>query len=82
MRSATGEGAPLKGRLEMATILEFRRGVEVTVPSKPVDGSLGEIIIFPGVRIDRSAASDSTAQNATPSRRRAQRSRRNVSRAR
>ena len=63
----------------MAIILEFRRGVEVTVPKKPVDGSLGEIIIFPGVRIDRS--DDSTGQ-ATPSRRRAQRSRRKLSRAR
>jgi len=65
----------------MAIILEFRRGVEVTVPRKPVDGSLGEIIIFPGVRIDRSAATDGTAQT-TPSGRRAQRSRRNVGRAR
>ncbi len=66
----------------MAIILEFRRGVEVTVPRKQVDGSLGEIIIFPGVRIDRSAASDSTAQTTAPSGRRAQRSRTKASRGR
>jgi len=64
----------------MAVILEFRRDIEVTVPRQPVDGSLGEIIIFPGVRIDRSASSDTTAQ--TPSRGRAQRSRGKVSRGR
>jgi hypothetical protein len=66
----------------MAVILEFRRGVEVTVPRKPVDGSLGEIIIFPGVRIDRSASSDSPACTTAPSRRRAQRARGKVSRSR
>ena len=67
----------------MATIIEFRRsGAGAAAPRDPVDGSLGEIIIFPGVRIDRSAASETTAQATTPSRRRAQRSRRNVSRAR
>ena len=64
----------------MAIILEFRRDVEMTAPREPVDGSLGEIIIFPGVRIDRS--DDSTAQTATPSRRPGMRSRRKVSRAR
>lgn len=38
----------------MATILEFRR-TEDAAASKSVEGSLGEIIIFPGVRIERHA---------------------------
>ena len=40
--------------------------------AKPVDGSLGQIIIFPGVRIDRRT---SDAPTGAPSRRRAQRGR-------
>jgi hypothetical protein len=58
----------------MGIILEFRRSEEAAARiSRPVEGSLGEIIIFPGVRIDRYASSDTPEQ--TPSRRRAQRSR-------
>jgi hypothetical protein len=60
----------------MGIILEFRRSEEAAVQtSRPVEGSLGEIIIFPGVRIDRRAECDRPEQTGTPSRRRAQRSR-------
>ena len=38
----------------MGIILEFRRSEEAAIRiARPVEGSLGEIIIFPGVRIDR-----------------------------
>jgi hypothetical protein len=60
----------------MGTILEFRRGEEAAARiAKPVEGSLGQIIIFPGVRIDRRASSDTPRQPGAPSRRRAQRGR-------
>ena len=60
----------------MGIILEFRRGEEpANAATRPLSGSLGEIIIFTGVRIDRSASSDRLAQAGTPSRRRAQRGR-------
>ncbi|HEY6920615.1 MAG TPA: hypothetical protein VI390_03335 [Methyloceanibacter sp.] len=60
----------------MGTILEFRRGEEAAARiAKPVEGSLGQIIIFPGVRIDRRASSDTPRQTGAPSRRRAQRGR-------
>jgi hypothetical protein len=60
----------------MGTILEFRRGEEAGARiAKPVEGSLGQIIIFPGVRIDRRASSDTPRQTGAPSRRRAQRAR-------
>jgi hypothetical protein len=60
----------------MAVILEFRRSEEAASRiASPVQGSLGEIIIFPGVRIDRRASSDSPRQSGTPSRRRMQRAR-------
>jgi len=60
----------------MGTILAFRRSEEAVIPvAKRVTGSLGEIIIFPGVRIDHSASNESPAQTRTPSRRRAQRGR-------
>ncbi len=43
----------------MGIILEFRRSEEAAIRiARPVEGSLGEIIIFPGVRIDRRASSD------------------------
>jgi hypothetical protein len=43
----------------MATILEFRRTeAEASRTKRPVVGSLGEIIIFPGVRIERRASDD------------------------
>lgn len=43
----------------MATILEFRRNEEAAARIvKPVEGSLGEIVIFPGVRIERHASGD------------------------
>jgi len=60
----------------MGIILEFRRSEQAAVPvSRPAGSSLGEIIIFPGVRIDRSAANGSPAQTGTPSRGRVQRGR-------
>jgi hypothetical protein len=60
----------------MGTILEFRCGEEAAARiAKPVEGSLGQIIIFPGVRIDRRASSDTPRQTGASSRRRAQRGR-------
>ena len=60
----------------MGIILEFRRSEEAEVRIiRPVEGSLGEIIIFPGVRIDRRASSDMPGQTGATSRRRVQRSR-------
>jgi hypothetical protein len=58
----------------MGIILEFRRSEEAAVRiARPVEGSLGEIIIFPGVRIDRHA--DLPEQTGAASRGRVQRSR-------
>jgi hypothetical protein len=60
----------------MGIILEFRRSEEAAARiTRPVEGSLGEIIIFPGVRIERYrlAPSDVPESAGTPSRRRAQR---------
>ena len=40
----------------MGTILEYRRSEDAAERiAAPVEGTLGEIIIFPGVRIDRRA---------------------------
>ena len=56
----------------MATILEFRRIDEGEARTgKPAEGTLGEIIIFPGVRIERHT--DAPPQNSAPTRRRVQR---------
>lgn len=60
----------------MGIILEFRRNEEAAErTARPVEGSLGEIIIFPGVRIERFrvASNDMPEHAGTPSRRRAQR---------
>jgi hypothetical protein len=58
----------------MGIILEFRRDEEAAErTARPVEGSLGEIIIFPGVRIERFRAADMPEHAGTPSRRRAQR---------
>jgi hypothetical protein len=60
----------------MAVILEFRRSEEAASRiATPVQGSLGEIIIFPGVMIDRRASRDSPRQSGAPPRRRIQRAR-------
>jgi hypothetical protein len=60
----------------MGIILEFRRSEEAAIgTAEPTQGSLGEIIIFPGVRIDRRATTDVPEQAGTPSGRRVQRSR-------
>ncbi len=64
----------------MAIILEFRRSMEEAARiTKPLEGSLGEIIIFPGVRIERRSARKRPKQTITPLRRRAQRSRKKQS---
>ena len=61
----------------MGIIIEFRGPEEQAARvAGPVEGSLGEIIIFPGVRIERyrHAASDAPVEG-TPSPKRAQRGR-------
>jgi len=63
----------LQGERRMGIIIAFRRDDEAAIPmAKPVNGSLGEIIIFPGVRIERGLWRDKPAETGTPSRRRAQ----------
>ena len=60
----------------MGIILEFRRSAEAARQSAaPTEGSLGEIIIFPGVRIERyrQVPNDMPEHAGAPSRRRAQR---------
>jgi hypothetical protein len=62
----------------MGTILEFRRNDEAADrAARPVEGSLGEIIIFPGVRIERyrQVSHDMPEHAGTPSGRRVQRGR-------
>ena len=60
----------------MGNILEFRRSEEAAIrTARPIQGSLGEIIIFPGVRIDRRATNEVPEQAGTPSGGRIQRSR-------
>lgn len=55
----------------MATILEFRRNEEAAAGAgRPVEGTLGEIIIFPGVRIERRDSGDTSRQTPSPARRR------------
>jgi hypothetical protein len=57
----------------MGTILAFRRNDEAAIPAAtPPSGSLGEIIIFPGVRIERGLWRDKPVEAGAPSRRRAQ----------
>ena len=51
----------------MATILEFRRTEEAAAGTgKPAEGTLGEIIIFPGVRIERHTSPEEP-QSGSPS---------------
>jgi hypothetical protein len=60
----------------MGIILEFRRSEEAAERSAgPGEGSLGEIIIFPGVRIDRRASNYTPEHPGASSRRRMQRGR-------
>jgi hypothetical protein len=60
----------------MATILEFRRTEEAAARTgKPVEGSLGEIVIFPGVRIERRTSNDAPRPTGSTNRRRAPRPR-------
>jgi hypothetical protein len=58
----------------MATILEFRRRDESEgSAARQTEGSLGEIIIFPGVRIERRPQAEIKAAGRPAPRRRAQR---------
>ncbi len=58
----------------MATILEFRRRDEgETDGVRHAEGSLGEIIIFPGVRIERRPKAGLKGTGRPAPRRRAQR---------
>jgi hypothetical protein len=60
----------------MGTILEFRRSEEAAMRvGRAAEGTLGEIIIFPGVRIDRRASNDMPEQTGAPSGSRLQRGR-------
>jgi hypothetical protein len=60
----------------MATILQFRPTLEAKARiDRSVEGTLGEIIIFPGVRIERRGSADTPQSTSAPARRRAQRSR-------
>jgi hypothetical protein len=60
----------------MATILEFCRAAEA-VPRmmESKDGPLGQIVIFPGVRIERRAFEESPSGTTNHSGKRAQRAR-------
>jgi hypothetical protein len=58
----------------MATILEFRRTEEAAARTgTPGAGTLGEIIIFPGVRIERHGTADAPRHTSGTPRRRPQR---------
>jgi hypothetical protein len=61
----------------MAIILEFRRPEDaVSRDGPPVDGTLGEIIIFPGVRIERRMTpTDAPRRSGSTNRRRTPRAR-------
>ena len=60
----------------MATILQFQPAAEAKARiERSSEGTLGEIIIFPGVRIERRGSADAPRGASTPARRRAQRSR-------
>jgi hypothetical protein len=60
----------------MAIILQFRRPGEIREPAaRPVAVALGEIIIFPGVRIEREVSDGKPQGAGAAPRRRAQRSR-------
>ena len=60
----------------MATILEFHRTEEAMARiGEPGEGTLGEIIIFPGVRIERHTSTDAPRHMSATVRRRTQRAR-------
>lgn len=59
----------------MAIILQFRRVAEPAPRDIAEDAVLGQIVIFPGVRIDRRASEGTPGGTAAPPRKRAQRSR-------
>ena len=60
----------------MATILEFRRATEAAPRiMEPRDRPLGQVIIFPGVRIERRAFEGAPSGTANHPGKRAQRAR-------
>ena len=60
----------------MAIILEFRRTADpVMRVTEPRDRVLGQVIIFPGVRIERRAWEEAPSGTTSHPRKRAQRSR-------
>jgi hypothetical protein len=60
----------------MATILEFHRPDDAAAHfDQPLDGLLGEIIIFPGVKIERPGLSDEPQHTGSTKRRRLARDR-------
>lgn len=60
----------------MATILQFRCGEDFAARTRPAEGPRGQIIIFPGVRIERRAVDGLAGQPRSPVlRKRTQRSR-------
>jgi hypothetical protein len=73
MCPAMAKRVAFQGERSMGTILAFRRDDEAAITvAAPASGSLGEIIIFPGVRIERGLWRDKPAETGAPSRRRAQ----------
>jgi hypothetical protein len=76
MWAPMAEARGASGERRMGTILAFRRNEDAAIPeTKPIGGSLGEIIIFPGVRIERGVWKEKPADTSAPSRKRAQRGR-------
>jgi hypothetical protein len=60
----------------MTIILQFRRAADpVMRVTEPKDRALGQVIIFPGVRIERRAWEEAPSGTASHSRKRAQRGR-------
>lgn len=54
----------------MATILQFPTGEDFAERVRPAEGPLGQIIIFPGVRIERRASDDRLSQRVPAARKR------------
>jgi hypothetical protein len=60
----------------MAVILQYRRPAEAEPRQmQPYEGALGQVVIFPGVRIDRFTEDDSPRENVSAARKGAARSR-------
>jgi len=65
---------------EMGVILQFRQLTEpVPRTAEPEGRAIGQVVIFPGVRIERHVSEDAPARTAGPARKRAQRARKKQS---